>query len=416
MPWTLGLKCKECGKAYEEIPQAICHECLGPLEVVYDLERIKQTVPRSTIEKGPPSMHRYAPLLPVRFVDEIGSITGYTPLVPAPRLGKELGHQPIFIKNDAVNAPSLSFKDRVVATALAWARQHRITVVGCASTGNLANAVAAQAARHGFHAVIFIPKDLESAKILGTAIYHPHVFLVDGTYDQVNRLCYEVADAYGWGIVNVNLRAYYGDGSRSLGFEIAEQLGWYLPDHVVVPMAGGSLITKIHSAFRDLITLGWVEERRFHLHGAQADGCGPIVHAFQRGDDHITPEKPNTIARSLAIGNPADGRYALQTIRKTHGQGVPVTDEEIRWGIKTLARTEGILAETAGGVVVAAAARLIQNGFIQPGETLVLAITGNGLKTLDAVADVAKQTRGPIRPNLNSFRSAWESLDLDFGA
>lgn len=410
MPWTLGLKCKECGATREEIPQAVCDRCLGPLEVVYDLDKIRSSVSRETIENGPRNMTRYAPLLPVDFVDDIGSMTGFTPLIPAPRLAGLMGHDRLYVKNDAVNAPSLSFKDRVVATALAWARKHGIEVVGCASTGNLANAVAAQSARHGFKAVIFIPRDLEPAKILGTAVYRPRLFLVDGNYDQVNRLCYEVADAYGWGIVNVNLRAYYGDGSRSLGFEIAEQLGWQLPDHVIVPMAGGSLITKIHSAFQDLIRLGWVEDKPYHLHGAQADGCGPIVHAFQRGDENITPEKPNTIVRSLAIGNPADGRYALRTIRETQGQGIPVTDDEVRHGIRLLAETEGILAETAGGVVVAAAIKLIQGGFVKKGESLVLAITGNGLKTLDAVSEVAQETYGPIRPNLAGFREVWQHI------
>ena len=410
MSWIQGLQCRECRREYPEIPQALCSECLGPLEVVYDFERIRRGFTREDVASGPLSMWRYGPLLPVEPVDGIGAQTGWTPLVPAPRLGKMLGHEPVWVKNDAVNAPSLSFKDRVVATALAWSRRRGIRVVGCASTGNLANAVAAQAARHGFEAVIFVPRELEPAKILGTLVYGPKLFLVEGNYDHVNRLCFEIADRRAWGMVNVNLRPYYGDGSRSLGFEIAEQLGWRLPEHVVVPMAGGSLITRIHSAFQDLIRLGWVSRRAFHLHGAQAEGCGPIVHAWQRGDREITPEKPNTIARSLAIGNPADGRYALRTIRETEGRGIAVSDEEIRWGIRVLAETEGILGETAGGVVVAAAARLIREGGVRPGESVVLAVTGNGLKTLDALEGLENERRGVIRPNIKDFTAAWNRI------
>jgi len=410
MAFVRGLVCRECGAQFDEIPQATCDRCLGPLDVAYDWDAIRRHLSRSAIEQGPPSMWRYRALLPVDPTDSIGDRTGWTPLWPARRLGEALGHPRLFVKNDGANHPTLSFKDRVVATSLAWARRRGISVVGCASTGNLAHAVAAQAARHGFRAVILIPADLEVGKVVATAVHNPTLITVDGHYDHVNRLCYELAEAYGWGMVNINLRAYYGEGSKTVGYEIAEQMGWQVPDHVIVPMAGGSLITKIHRAFQEFIRLGLVEDKPYRMHGAQAEGCGPIVHAFQQGADVITPERPHTIARSLAIGNPADGRYALRTIRQTGGQGVAVSDDEIREGIRLLAETEGIFTEPAGGVVVAAAARLIREGHIPPHESVVLAITGHGLKTLETVTDVRPRVYGPIRPNLDAFQALWDRI------
>jgi threonine synthase len=410
MAFVRGLLCRECNAPFDEIPVATCDRCLGPLDVAYDWDAIRRHLNRSVIEQGPPSMWRYRALLPVDPTDSIGDRTGWTPLWHARRLGEVLGHPRVFIKYDGANHPTLSFKDRVVATALAWARRQGMTVVGCASTGNLAHSVAAQAARHGFRAVILVPADLEVGKVVATAVHRPTLITVDGHYDHVNRLCYELAEAYGWGMVNINLRAYYGEGSKTVGYEIAEQMGWQVPDHVIVPMAGGSLITKIHRAFQEFIRLGLVEDKPYRMHGAQAEGCGPIVHAFQRGDDVITPERPRTIVRSLAIGNPADGRYALRTIRQTGGQGVAVSDEEVREGIRLLAETEGVFTEPAGGVVVAAAARLIREGSIRPDESVVLAITGHGLKTLEAITDVRPPVYGPIRPNLEAFQALWDRI------
>ncbi|MGH9676364.1 MAG: threonine synthase, partial [Candidatus Acidiferrum sp.] len=350
------------------------------------------------------NMWRYAELLPLPENFAIPNAVGGTPLVAAHRLAERWGIKNLYIKNDAVCFPSLSFKDRVVATALLAARRFGFTTVGCSSTGNLANAVAAQAAQQGFDATVFIPADLEPAKVLNTAVYGARIVRINGNYDHVNRLCAQIADRFQWGLVNVNLRPYYSEGSKTHGFEIAEQLGWSLPDNVVVPMAGGSLITKIAKAFRELVTLGWVQAKPVKFFGAQATGCSPISDGVKRNLSRFEPQKPNTIARSLAIGNPADGPFAIKQIRESGGWAEDISDPEIVSAIKLLAETEGIFTETAGGVTAGVAQKLIAQGRIQPGETTVVCITGNGLKTTDAVAAEYHLTEA-IAPKLEAFEA-----------
>jgi threonine synthase len=398
------LKCRECGKCWGNCPKAVCEDCFSPLEIAFDLDTIRKDFTRERITSRLPTLWRYAELLPLPDEYQPSLPSGFTPLVPALHLGKKLGSANLWLKNDAVCFPTLSFKDRVVAVALAQARRFGFDAVGCSSTGNLANAVAAQAARLGLEAWIFIPADLEAAKVLNTQVYGAHVVPIAGNYDQVNRLCAMVADQHRWGFVNVNLRPYYAEGSKTFGFEIAEQLGWKLPDNVVVPMAGGSLITKIRKAFRELTELGLVEHKDVKFFGAQATGCSPISTAVKAGKSEFDPQKPATIARSLAIGNPADGPFAIEAITKSGGWAEDVTDAEVVAGIKLLAETEGIFTETAGGVTVSVADKLVRQGYIHPDELTVLAITGNGLKTTDALAgsyDVAE----PIAPRLAEFES-----------
>ncbi len=396
------LKCRECGRTYPPEPIAACEACWAPLEVVYDYAKLRSDLRREELASRPPNMWRYKELLPLKDGPSVGKQTGFTPLLAAPGLGKALGVRELYVKNDAVNHPTLSFKDRVVAVALSKAREFGFDTVGCSSTGNLANAVAAQAAAGGFRAYIFVPADLEPEKILGTQIYGARLVKISGNYDQVNRLCSEIAQKYSWGIVNVNLRSYYSEGSKTFGFEVAEQLGWRLPQNIVVPMAGGSLITKIHKAFEELKQLGWVERVSTKFFGAQATGCSPITTAAKKGTTEITPQKPATIAKSLAIGNPADGYYAVKTILASGGTGEDVTDEEIVQGIRLLAETEGIFAETAGGVTVAVARKLIAQGRLNPDESIVLAITGNGLKTTGALNGILEASAA-IRPRLADF-------------
>jgi threonine synthase len=396
------LRCRECGKAWGNQPRSICDECFSPLEVGYDYDAVRAEFTREKIAQRPPNMWRYSELLPLPPHFHPTLPVGFTPLLTAPNLGKELGTHKLFIKNDAVCLPTLSFKDRVVAVALSQARAFGFDTVSCSSTGNLANSVAAQAARHGFKAWIFIPADLEPAKILGTQVYGARVVRIAGSYDQVNRLCSQIADEHRWGFVNVNLRPYYAEGSKTVGFEIAEQLGWRLPDNVVVPMAGGSLITKIKKAFDELITLGLVEAKPVKFFGAQASGCSPISTAIKAGRAEIEPQKPATIARSLAIGNPADGHYAIKAITKSGGWSEDVSDPEVVESIQSLAETEGIFTETAGGVTVGCARKLYREGRIAPDETTVLCITGNGLKTTDALAgEYTAETA--IAPKLAEF-------------
>jgi threonine synthase len=360
-------------------------------------------------------MWRYAELLPLPEGYSVRSEVGGTPLVAAKNLSArwsiktsgartKTGGQNLFIKNDAVCFPSLSFKDRVVATALAAAERFGFKTIGCSSTGNLANAVAAQCAQQGFDACVFIPADLEPAKVLNTAVYGARIVRIDGNYDRVNRLCAQIADKFSWGMVNVNLRPYYSEGSKTHGFEIAEQLGWRLPDNVVVPMAGGSLIGKIAKAFRELVALGWVEDKAVRFFGAQATGCSPISTAVKRGLARFEPQKPNTIARSLAIGNPADGPYAIKLIRESGGWAEDVSDPEIVDAIKLLAETEGIFTETAGGVTAGVAQKLIRDGRIGADETTVICITGNGLKTTDAIAANFPLSEA-IAPGLDAFEA-----------
>ncbi len=382
-PALAPLTCKLCGAKYPPAPSAVCEQCLGPLEPAYD--PVRHLPSRQEIGSRPRSIWRYREWLPILGEPALSLDTGFTPLLEAPALAKALGVRRAWVKNDAVSHPSLSFKDRVVAVALNAARELGVETVGCASTGNLANSLAAQAARAGFPAWIFVPHDLEVGKIVGTAVYGPRLVRVRGTYDDVNRLCNQVADRFGWGIVNVNLRGYYGEGSKTMAFEIAEQLGWRLPDAVVVPMAGGSLLTKLDKGFAELSAADLVHGEAPRMYGAQAAGCSPIVNLVDRGGDAIDPVVPRTIARSLAIGNPADGRFAAKAIRASGGGAAAVTDEELVEGIRLLARTTGVFAETAGGVTVAAAAKLAREGKLRAGDELVLCITANGLKTVEAV-------------------------------
>jgi threonine synthase len=404
MSYVKGLSCRECGTAYPVSPRAICEECFGPLEVAYDYDALREGIDRDAVAARGRSMWRYRELLPIDGPGTLGEEVGFTPLVRADRLARRLGVDELYLKNDAVNFPTLSFKDRVVSVALTKAREFGMTTVGCASTGNLANSVAAQGVRHGFETCILVPEDLETAKIIGTTVFGARLVGVRGDYDQVNRLCSQIADRFGWGIVNVNLRPFYGEGSKTVGYEIAEQLGWRAPGHLVCCMAGGSLITKIGKAFGELERLGWIEPRPVRLHGAQAAGCNPIVAAVKDGSGEIRPVKARTIARSLAIGNPADGYYAARAIARSGGAADDATDAEIVAGIRLLAETEGIFTETAGGVTVAVARKLIEQGRIPRREPIVLVITGNGLKTVEALAATAAPYP-VIEPRLEAFEA-----------
>jgi threonine synthase len=402
-----GLKCKECAAEYEAKAIHVCEYCFGPLEVNYDFSSLKGKITRKDIESGPNSIWRYRQFLPVETNDPIDVGTGMTPLLRSNRLARQLGLKNLYIKNDAVNMPTLSFKDRVVSVALTRARELGFTTVSCASTGNLANSTAAIAARAGLDCYVFIPSDLEAGKVLGTLIYGPTVMSVHGNYDQVNRLCSEVANTYGWGFVNINLRPYYSEGSKTLGYEVAEQLGWELPDHIVAPLASGSLFTKIYKGFREFVEVGLVADKDVRFSGAQAEGCSPIAQAYKEDRDFITPVKPNTIAKSIAIGNPADGAYAIDIARKTNGQIESVTDQEIVEGMKLLAETEGIFTETAGGTTIAVLKKLVEAGKINPDEKTVVYITGNGLKTVEAVQGAISEPF-TIEPKLESFERALE--------
>src|SRR6201994_1697547 len=410
MAYFYELCCRECGKRFPNQPLSACDECFSSLEVAYDLAAAKQTFTREAIARGPQSMWRYHALLPVPDDYVPTTPSGMTPLMAAPRLAKRIGATNLYLKNDAVCLPTLSFKDRVVSVALAAAKDFGFDTVGCSSTGNLANAVAAHSARLGFKTYILVPADLEPAKILNTRVYGATLVPIDGNYDQVNRLSSQLADRYNWGFVNVNLRPYYAEGSKTVGFEIAEQLGWRLPDNVVVPMAGGSLITKIRKAFKELIALGLVEEKEVRFFGAQATGCSPITTAVKTGADHIEPQRPSTIARSLAIGNPNDGPAASRMILDSGGWAEDVSDVEVVSGIQELAETEGIFTETAGGVTTAVTARLYADGRIGADQTTVTCITGNGLKTTDALTGRYQQERA-VRPRLADFDAYLRELD-----
>ncbi|MFZ1916453.1 MAG: threonine synthase [Terriglobales bacterium] len=404
MRTSYELRCRECGKTFENQPRSICEDCFSPLEITYDYDTIKKQVSRELFASRAPNIWRYRELLPLPAEFQPSLPVGFTPLVSAPRLGEKIGSRRLCIKNDAVCMPTLSFKDRVVAVALANARSFGFDTVACSSTGNLANSVAAQAAREGFKAWIFIPSDLEPAKILGTQVFGAELVRINGSYDHVNRLCSQIADEHPWGFVNVNLRPYYSEGSKTVGYEIAEQLGWRLPDNIVVPMAGGSLITKIKKAFDELILLGLVEPKQVRFFGAQASGCSPISTAIKQYSTEIEPQRPKTIARSLAIGNPADGHYAIKAITKSGGWSEDVSDHEVVNAIQLLAASEGIFTETAGGVTVGTARKLIHQDRILPDETTVLCITGNGLKTTDVLADKYQAER-PISAKLTEFEA-----------
>ena len=378
--------CRLCGASQLAAPVAICEECLGPLEPVYDPDRPLPDA--ATIASRPGSLWRYREWLPFEGEPVLSLDSGFTPLVEAPALARRLGVARLWVKNDAVCHPSLSFKDRVVASAINAALAFGLDTVGCASTGNLANSVAAQAARAGLAAWIFIPHDLEIGKVVGTAVYNPHLVRIRGNYDDVNRLCTQAADRYGWGLVNINLRGYYGEGSKTVAFEICEQLGWRTPSAVVAPMAGGSLVTKLGKGFAEFAKAGLVSGGPPRLYGAQAEGCSPIVRLVESDGEQLEPVVPNTIARSIAIGNPADGRFAAQAIRGTGGWVAAVSDEDLVAGIRLLAETTGIFTETAGGATVAAAAALARAGRLGPEDEVVLCITGNGLKTVEALQGV----------------------------
>jgi threonine synthase len=417
--FVTGLRCRECQRAFPAEALHVCDYCFGPLEVAYDYERIASTVSRERIEAGPRTIWRYRDLLPVDLDQEVPVDlgAGFTPLVRADRLAAELGLGELWIKDDTAN-PTGSFKDRVVSVALTKARQLGFKVAACASTGNLANSVAAHAARAGMESVVLIPHDLEAAKVTMTAIYGGTVIAVEGTYDDVNRLCAELtSERPGWAFVNVNVRTYYAEGSKTLAFEIAEQLGWRAPDHVVVPIGSGSQLTKVAKGFAELGKVGVLpEEPAVRVSGAQAEGCAPVATAFELGTDAIRPVKPKTIAKSLAIGNPADGWYALEAIRTSGGSCAAVTDDEVVEAIGLLARTEGIFAETAGGVTIATLCKLAASGRVRPDERVVALVTGHGLKTVEALAESGAAASGPtatIAPTLAAFDAA---LTYDAGA
>jgi threonine synthase len=411
MGFVKGLRCRECGHHYPKEALYVCEFCFGSLEVEYDYEGIGKMLNREVIEEREKNMWRYRELLPLEEEPTDGFNTGFTPLFKAEKLGKKIGIKELYIKDDTVNHPSLSFKDRVVAVALSRAKELGFSVVACASTGNLANSLAAQSAQAGIKAFIFIPSDLESGKIVSTLVYGATLVAVEGNYDEVNRLCSELATEKKWGFVNINLRPYYSEGSKTFGFEIAEQLGWRVPDHIIVPVAGGSLISKVWKAFKELERLGLIAEVQTRIHAAQAAGCAPVVNAIEEESEVIKPVKPKTIVKSLAIGNPADGYYAVRTVRESGGSGAAVSDEEVIEGIKLLAETEGIFAETAGGVTVAAALRLKEKGIISKKESLVLSITGNGLKTKEVLEGALKPSLR-IKPTVSSFEEALKEVSL----
>ncbi len=399
-----ALKCRECGREYPLEATHVCEFDFGPLEVAYDYAKIKKSLTREAIASRPKTMWRYRELLPIAGEPTVGPLVGFTPLVKADRLAKKLGIRELWIKNDAVNYPTLSFKDRVVSVALSRAKELGFTTVACASTGNLANSVAANAASAGLKSYVFIPSDLEQGKIVNSLVYGANVITIKGHYDEVNRLCAEIAGKFGWAFVNVNMRPYYAEGSKSMAYEIIEQLGWRIPDHTIVPMASGSLLTKIQKGYQEFTKLGLISESKYSIHGAQATGCSPISVAQKAGLDFFKPVKPDTIAKSLAIGTPADGFYALKAMKETNAHADDITDDEIRDAIKLLAETEGIFAETAGGVTVGVAKKLIASGKIPANDSAVLCITGNGLKTLDAVTGHVGQPR-EIKPSLREFEA-----------
>jgi threonine synthase len=409
MSYVKGLRCRECGQDYPKEPLHVCETCFGPLEVVYDYDAIKKALSREKIAARPNNLWRYRELLPIDGEPKAGLYSGFTPLVRAHRLGETLGVKELYIKDDSVNHPTFSYKDRVVSVAISKAIEFGFDTVSCASTGNLANSVAAHAAKAGLNCYVFIPDGLEQGKIIGSAIYGPKTIAIQGNYDDVNRLCSEIGDKYGWAFVNVNLRPYYAEGAKTHGFEVAEQLGWKLPKHIVVASAGGTILPKLHKGFKELEQVGLIESSECKIYTAQASGCAPMVQALKKGTDLISPVKPNTIASSIAIGNPADGYYVLQAVRESGGWGESVTDEEIIDGIKLLARTEGIFTEPAGGTEVAVAKKLIQQGRIPRDESIVISVTGNGYKCLEAVvASVEKPFK--INATLKNFDDLYAEL------
>lgn len=402
MSYVLGLKCKECGHRVPISPVHVCEACFGPYEVEYDYRAMNGRVTRQSIESGPRNLWRYKDLLPIEGEPKTGFHSGFTPLKRARRLGQELGVANLWIKDDSCNYPTYSYKERVVSVAITKAVEFGFETVGCASTGNLANSTAAHAAEAGLRCFVMIPHDLEQGKVLGSLIFGPQVVRIAGNYDEVNRLCTQIADKYGWAIVNVNLRPYYTEGAKTHGFEIAEQLGWKLPQHTIIPTAGGTILPKVYKAYRELVELGLVEDNRPKIYSAQAAGCNPVVTAIHNGTDVIEPQKPRTMAKSIAIGNPADGLYACQVVTQSGGWGESATDRQIVDAIKLLAKTEGIWTEPAGGTTLAAAIKLIEQGRIPRDESVVISITGNGLKTQEAVVDELP-VRRVIEPKMVDF-------------
>ena len=390
MSFFTGLQCSLCKAPFPPEALYVCDKCLGPLEATYDHDGIKKKVTRELIQSRPPSLWRYREFLPIDGTPRSGLESGFTPLVRATRLAAELGVRELYLKDDSVNHPTLSYKDRVVSVAATRAVELDLDILSCASTGNLGNSVAAHAARLGLKCYVFIPRSLEPGKILGSAVSGPQVVAIDGTYDDVNRLCTQVGDRYGWGFANINLRSYYAEGAKTYGFEIVEQLGWRYPKHVVVPVAGGTLLPRIARGFRQFREAGLLEGDLPRIHAAQAAGCAPVIRALQDGLEHPDPVKPDTIAKSIAIGNPADGFHVLQTVRATGGWGAMATDDEILSAISLLARTEGIFTEPAGGTTLAATMRLLDDGVIPKDESLVVCITGNGYKTSSLVTDIVE--------------------------
>ena len=410
MSFVLGLQCRECGQEYEKKPLHVCENCFGPLEIHYDYAGIKKSFSREKIAARERNLWRYRELLPIDGEPRVGLYSGFTPLVRAHRLGAALGVKELYVKDDSVNHPTFSYKDRVVSVAISKAIEFGFDTVSCASTGNLANSVAAHAAKAGLDCYVFIPDGLEQGKIIGSAIYGPKTVAIKGNYDDVNRLCTEIGDKYGWAFVNVNLRPYYSEGAKTHGFEVAEQLGWKLPQHIVVASAGGTILPKLAKGFKELIKVGLVEESGCKIYSAQAAGCAPIINALHKGTDLVTPVKPNTIASSIAIGNPADGYYVIQAVRESGGWGESVTDEEILEGIKLLARTEGIFTEPAGGTEVAVTKKLIEMGRIPRDESIVISITGNGYKTLETVAQSVERPY-TIDATLQNFDELFRRLE-----
>ncbi|MGC8588067.1 MAG: threonine synthase [Hydrogenobaculum sp.] len=397
-----GLKCRECKREYPIEPIHVCEFCFGPLEVNYDYDYIKSTINKEKISHGPKSLWRYIDLLPVEN-PTVGLTAGFTPLKKADKLGKFLGLNNLYIKDDSVNHPTLSFKDRVVSVALSKAKEFGFDTGACASTGNLANSVAAHCAQSDLNCYVFIPANLESQKIIGSLVFNPTVVAVNGNYDDVNRLCSEIANDLGWAFVNINIRPYYAEGSKTLAFETIEQLGWIAPDAIVAPAASGSLITKIYKGIEEFYKVGLIDKYNTRVYGAQALGCSPIAQAFKEGLDFVKPVKPNTIAKSIAIGNPADGIYALDVVRKTGGVWETADDNEIIEGMKLLAQTEGIFTETAGGTTIAVLKKLAQQGYFKPDEIVVAYITGNGYKTMEVLEGKLNETIH-INPTLKEFK------------
>ncbi|MGH7790954.1 MAG: threonine synthase [Thermodesulfobacteriota bacterium] len=409
MGYVKGLKCRECGREYPKEPVHVCEFCFGPLEVSYDYDELKNVISRDEIQRREHNIWRYRELLPIDNLPTLGLHVGFTPLLRANNLARTLGVREIYVKNDSVCYPTLSFKDRVVAVALSKAKEFGFKTVGCASTGNLANAVSALSALGRLESYIFIPRDLEQAKIIATSVYAANLIAINGNYDDVNRLCSEVAGRFGWGFVNINMRPYYAEGSKTFGFEIMEQLGWRVPKHIVIPMASGSLLTKIWKSIKEFETLGLVDRTETRIYGAQAKGCSPITTAVKNGWDIFKPVKPDTIAKSLAIGNPADGFYAMCVIRESGGSSEDASDKEIVEGMKLLAETEGIFTETAGGVTMAVTKKLINQGVIPRDESIVVSITGNGLKTQEPLVDEVAKPH-VIQAKLEEFEELYSRI------